>query len=201
MEANADLTEAVSKLLDRLDGLERKVDHLTNALGAVTNFSGRADLLAEAAGDSAAHFWSQAEAKGIDPVARGFDGLNLAARVTAPDHVALVHRLLDQKPALDAALNAAEDIDAADLETVITQGAATVSLLAKVLSAPEFKQLLQATPDTLDVAAKTSTALVSAKSNVAPVGPIGAVMKMRDPDVQKAVGFGLALAKSLGSKL
>ncbi len=201
MAATADLAVAVDKLLERLDRLETKVDHLTDALGAVTTFSSRADLLAEAAGDSAAHFWAQAEQKGIDPVARGLAGVELAERLSDPEQIALVNRVLDQTATVKLALAAAESVDPSDLETVITKGAATVAILAEVLSAPEFTQLLQSSPLTLDIAAKTTTALVSAKSNVQPVGPFGAFMKMNDKDVQKAVGFSLAMAKALGSKL
>lgn len=201
MAATADLAVAVDKLLERLDRLEQKVDHLTDALGAVTTFSSKTNLLAEAAGDTAAHFWSEAEAKGIDPIARGFAGMELAERLSDPEQIALVNRLLDQTATVKLALAAADSVDPADLETVITKGASTVGILAEVLSSPEFSELLKSAPLTLDVAAKTTTALVAAKTNVQPVGPFGALMKMGDKDVQKAVGFSLALAKAFGAKL
>lgn len=163
----------------RLDTLEDKLDRLTQALDAVTRFSGRVGLLADAAGDTAAWAWNEAEARGIDPIERGQDAIQLAERLSDPEQMALVGKLLDRADLLHETLNALDSVD---------EGA--------------LRSLVAAAPDVVGFASPATEALVAVRSGgAAPVGPIGALLKLSDPDVQKAIGFSLAMAKALGQRL
>jgi len=201
--SDTQLAQTLEKLLERIDTLEAKVDNLSQSLSAIQTFSSKAGLLAEAAGDSAAHFYNDAESRGIDPMARAQAGLALVEKLSAPENMAIVETLLEKTDHLDLALNALDSIDAADLEILATKGAGTVSTVARLMQSAEFGQLMDsADPKALGVAGSAGTALVeTGATGVAPVGPLGALMKMRDPDVQRAVGFTLAVAKRFGQKL
>jgi uncharacterized protein YjgD (DUF1641 family) len=197
------LAQTLERLLTRIDELESKVDALSTSLEAVQTFSSKAGLLADAAGDSAAHFYNEAEARGIDPLARAQAGLALAEKLSSEQNMALVDTLLDKTDHLALAVRALDKIDTDDLEVIATQGAGTVSTLATLMRSDEFGQLIaSADPTALGVAGSAGTALVETKAaRVAPVGPFGALMKMMDSDVQRAVGFTLAVAKRFGQKL
>jgi len=201
--SDAQLAQTLEKLLARIDQLEAKVDDLSNSLTAIKTFSSKAGLLADAAGDSAAHFYNDAASRGIDPIARAQAGMALAEKLSAPENMAIVDTLLEKTDHLDVALKALDSIDKDDLETLATQGAGTVATLAKLMKSAEFGQLMDsADPTALGVAGSAGTALVETRTaGVESVGPFGAFMKMRDPDVQRAVGFTLAVAKRFGQKL
>jgi len=201
--SDTQLAQTLEKLLARIDALESKVDDLSRSLTAIQTFSAKAGLLADAAGDTAAHFYSDAESRGIDPLARAQAGMALAEKLSAPENMALVDTLLAKTEHLDLALNALDSIDTDDLEVLATKGAGTVATVAKLMRSAEFGQLVDsADPSALGLAGSAGTAVVETRATaIAPVGPIGALLKMRDPDVQRAVGFTLAVAKRFGQKL
>ena len=182
MAATVDSSEA---LVERLERLEAKLDSLTASLAAISSFSQKTGLLAEAAGDGASFMWDLAEARGVDPIARGQQGIELALRLSDPKQMALVDKLLD----------AADSVDPADLDRVLIVSTA-------LLSNPNFHALLEGAPDALAVVGPATTALTETRaSGFDPVGPFGALTALLDGSVQKAVGFSLALAKRFGAKI
>ncbi len=201
--SDTQLAQTLEKLLERFDALEAKVDNLSSSLTAIKTFSSKAGVLAEAAGDSAAHFYDDAASRGIDPIARAQAGIALAEKLSAPENMAIVETLLAKTEHLDLALNALDSIDKDDLEVLAKKGAGTVSTLAKLMKSAEFGQLVDsADPTALGVAGSAGTALTETRTaGIESVGPFGAFMKMRDPDVQRAVGFTLAVAKRFGQKI
>lgn len=191
----ATTADPVEQLAARLERLEQKLDALTEGLAALTSLSARAGLLAEAAGDTAAFAWREAEKAGVDPIERGQAGLELALRLSEPGTMALVGKLVDRTDALEAAVGALDGVSGADLARAMK---ATTALLAN----PDFQRLLDAAPAALAVAGPATTALTETKrSGWEPKGPIGALMAISDPEVQRAVGFSLAVAKRLGKAL
>jgi uncharacterized protein YjgD (DUF1641 family) len=195
--ADPDAAAAVDRLAARLDRIERLVE----ALGTLAE---RLPVLTDAAGTTATWAFRAAESRGIDPIAAGQDAADLGLELARPENLALVRRLLANKAALTAALDAVEAVDPADLTAVARSGAALTSTLAATLRAPELRGLIEASsdPTALATARSATTALVEArKAPVESVGLFGAIRKMGDPDVQRAVGFGLALAKRFGQAL
>ncbi len=196
-ETDVALADALDRLNARLDRLEHKVD----ALSAFATLAGRLPAVADAAGSTAGWVWSQAEQAGIDPIQTGRQAAEIGLRLADPKAIGLIERLLERQDALASAVEALESIDPDDLNTVATKGASLTANLAALMRAPEFERLLQAgtDPKTLSTAESATTALVEVRSQpIESVGAFGAFFKLGDPDVKRAVGFSLSLAKRFG---
>ncbi len=209
------VAHGLNRLLDRLDRIEAAVD-------AFGNLATRVHLAGDALAESANFAFQQATAHGVDPFVAGTTAAGIAAKAAQPEALALIDKALDQTPlahkvldsahlaekllehqaTLEVLTNALAAVSADDLETLTTEGAATLPKIASLMRSPEFKNLTEALEATVGVASHASTALVETRTqSVQPVGAFGAFFKMGDPDVQRAVGFSLALAKAFGSKL
>lgn len=199
---------------------------LMNGLG---NFKERSPVFVDAAASVANSTLHGAVDSGIDPVGTGVRGLALLQRAASPSAMSLVERLLDDdtvafantalsaqtvalleralaKPelvefALDFGLAMQEELKDANIPAL----ASKLARLTAVLDSPEFDALLAAGALTapLGVAADATTALVETQNSgsIDKVGPFGAFFKLMDSDVQKAIGFSLALAKRFGARL
>ena len=125
----------------------------------------------------------------------GQEGLDLVIELSKPHNLALVKKLVERTDALEAAVGALDGVDGEDLARAMKQ---TPALLGN----PDFQKLLEAAPQALTVVGPATTALTETRSAGWPSkGPIGAPMAITDPQVQKAVGFTLAVAKRLGAAL
>ena len=194
MAATAE-ADTLVEITARMDRLESKLDRLIDGLSAITALNSKVGVMADAAGDTAAFAWNQAEQMGIDPIERGQMGLDLALQLSEPKNMELVGKLLERTDALEAAVGALDGVDGDDLARAMK---ATTALLGNA----DFQKLLDAAPSALSVAGPATTALTETKSaGWQPKGPIGALMAITDPEVQKAVGFTLAVAKRLGAAL
>jgi uncharacterized protein YjgD (DUF1641 family) len=195
--AEPEVQRGLGELLDRLDRATAMVD----ALGTLSE---KMPTLADAAASGAGWAWAHAEAAGIDPISTGRRAAALSLELAHPDNLDLVERLLKRKGDLLTLLDAAEAVDPAHLKVIARQGAALTPKLVKLLERPELARLLDAGADasTLSTAELATTALVATRAeSPAPVGMFGALGKMGDADVQRAVGFTLALAKRFGQLL
>lgn len=188
---------ALGRLADRLERIEAMVD----AFGTLAE---RLPVVADAAGTTATWAWQQAEARGIDPIETGRRAADLGAALARPEGLALAERLLAKQALLEKTLDALDAVPQDDLLAVAQHGAALTGKLAALLRAPELARLLDAggNPSALATAEAATTALVEARAaKIEPVGPFGALRALGDPDVQRAVGFSLALAKRFGQVL
>lgn len=189
--------DGLARLLDRVENVEAMVDTLGT-------FASRVPVVADAAGTTAAWAWSEAEARGVDPIASGQRAAGLLVEASREENLALVERLLAKRATLESALDALDAVDPKDLDTVTRQGAALTGKLAALLRIPELASLLDAGADAkaLTTARFATTALVETRGQpIESVGPIGALMKLGDTDVKRAVGFTLSLAKRFGQLL
>jgi hypothetical protein len=185
---------SVERLAARLDRVERLVE----ALGTLAE---RLPTITDAAGTMAGWAFDQAQARGVDPIAAGQDAAALGLELARPENLALVRRLLASRGSLETALDAVESVDPGDLKAVAQNGAQLTRTLAALLRLPELRALLEASADpaALGTARTATTALVETrKQPIQPLGMFAAVRKLGDPDVQRAVGFTLALAKRFG---
>jgi hypothetical protein len=223
LEAKLDTAPASQALSD---GEMKTLHWLMNGLG---NFKERAPTFVDAAGSVANTTLHGASENGIDPVATGVRGLALLQRAAAPNALGLAERLLDDDTValanaaltpetitlLNKALANPELIEFA-LEfglamhnelagSNIPAIASKLGKLTAVLDSPEFDALLAAgaLEAPLGVATDATTALVETQNSgkIAKVGPFGAFFKLMDGDVQKAIGFTLAIAKRFGARL
>jgi uncharacterized protein YjgD (DUF1641 family) len=212
---------AFARLADRIDRIEAMVD----ALGT---FAERLPTLTDAAGAGVAFAMREADARGIDPVTSGLkatelgvellrpQNLELAGRMLSPENVAtldrlatsenlrLLERLASRRPLVEKLLAATEGVDESALVEVVQKGAGHSGTLAKVLGSPTTARLLNAAAGdkVLDTAEHATTALIEARATrPEQVGLFGTLGKLGDPDVKRAVGFGLAVAKRFGQLL
>ena len=195
--ADPAVRDGLGQLLERLD----KATAMVDALGTLSE---RLPVLSDAAASGAGWAWQQAEDAGIDPLATGKRAARLSLELAQDDSMALVERLMARKGDLTMVLDAVESIDADDLRTVTTQGAALTKKLAALLKAPELARVLDVTadPGALSTVEAATTALVASRSEkIEPVGLFGVLGKMGDPDVQRAVGLTFAIAKRFGQLL
>lgn len=126
---------------------------------------------------------------------------NLGTIVTqleaAPRLVALVGDILDE-----FARSAAEQ--GADLQSATDNLLATARAVIHALGDPNTKDFLESgalSGDALKTINLAARSLIEAHAGSKPVGFFGAMSRMRDPEVQRAVGFALAAAKAFGRDL
>lgn len=127
------------------------------------------------------------------------------SKALSPDSLALLDKALANPELLAFGLEFGaamhQELEGRDIGAI----ASKIGRLTAVLDSPQFDALLAAgvLEAPLDVAADATTALTETRSQgtVDKVGPFGAFFKLMDSDVQKAIGFTLALAKRFGSRL
>jgi hypothetical protein len=200
---------AFARLGDRIDRIEALVD----MLGTLAE---RMPTITDAAGAGVAFAARTAEARGIDPITAGLraselgldllqpHNLALAASLVKPENAALVKRLLARRPLVERLLHATDGVDEEALVVVAGRAARLTDKLAKVVSSPALERLLDAASSdkVLETAEHATTALVQTRGQPPEqVGMFGALGKLGDPDVKRAVGFTLALAKRFGKLL
>lgn len=214
LEAKVDALGAPAASPTGLQRLASRVDRIEAAVDLVGHVAERMPVFTEAAGDLATWAYEQAVEAGVDPIQAGLDGARIALaaarpeklalleRMLADDTLALIGKLLDRSDRLETLLSALDGVPAEDLRVLAEQGAAMTGKLAVLLQAPELARLLDTGPQAVGLAERASTALVETRGVGAdPVGPFAAFMALNDPDVKRAVGFGLAVAKRFGQKL
>lgn len=199
---------ALNRLLDRIDTLEQAVSTLTATLGQAPGFIAMAgDILDEG--------YRKAAASGTNLEERAMSGLALLNRLTEPRLVAQLEQLLalaTQAPGLlamagdmvDDAYRSAANAGV-DVELMLRKGATAAVKFSEVVASDSFDTLLESgmiEPNTLEILGSLGKALrVSRAAPPKPVGPLRALNALRDPDVQKALGFLLSFAKAFGKTL
>ncbi len=206
------MAEGIADVIERLDRLERSLE-------PITHFAAKLPTLGDLLGDSASFAMREAERRNLDPILRGPEWLDLAGKAMAPDQVArlgrlleradIVDRLLEATPALEALLARRERLvgllslldamDDADLRTLSTEGARA----ARILRRPAVAAALEAADrGGLDVAAQAGVALAATPpSEAAPMGFFATLRALGEPDIARAVGWTLAVARRFGAML
>lgn len=206
--------QALERLLDRLDQLERLVDladQVPAALAMVT------DTVDEA--------YRHAAESGVDPEARLRNAAALAEKLTAPQTVEVLSDLMDRMDQLERFVDLAEQapgvfamlvdtLDEAyrnaseagvDLELMVRQGASAATRLSEAMRSDEFEALMRSgvlDPRALDVVGSAGDALAATQTQPSPqVGMLGLFRALRDPDVQRALGFLTQFAKYFGQSV
>ncbi|MBT3218099.1 MAG: DUF1641 domain-containing protein [Proteobacteria bacterium] len=170
---------SMDRLLERMEGIEQTLD-------TVCLMQERAPVLVDGMAHTVDLVYDEATKRGIDFVERGQLGLELMEKASEPKTMALINRLLERTDLLELAADVSERF-------------------AKLGKTAEFKEFLDndmLEPKTFDIAHTTTQALLQThKEGHEPVGPFGALMAMRDPAVQRTVGFTLGMARRFGQML
>ena len=179
--------ELLHQVLQRLDQLEARLDRIQQTTDGIDAIQAKIPTFVELAGSSATFAFNAAQERGIDPIQAGLKGAELAAEAAKPESMATLERLLAKQALLHKTLDIVDQLEAdGTLDVLIEKGAAVAPQLAK----------------TVDVAEQATTALVETKAaGFQPAGVFAQLGALMDGDVQKAIGFTLAIAKRFGQKL
>ena len=210
--------KVLTALIDRLDRLEQLAelaDQLPDA--AMVTVDTIDDALTRAAD------------RGVVVDERAREGLRLLEKLTEPETTAALEQILDRSDQLEKLTALAEDAPAAiatvvdildaeyaraaaqgyDPERTLRQAFGALSRLGELFRTDEFKALLDSgvlDPKALQVVGSLGSALVDtqkeASAGETPAqGLFGLLGALRDPDVQRAIGFVTTFAKKFGQKL
>lgn len=207
--------EVLSTLIDRLDRLNEWAEQGGHA--------------AQVAADSLDEVLTQAAERGVVLDERAREGLLLLEQMTEPDTAAALGRLLDRTDQLDQLADLADTlpdvlataVDAIDAEyaRAAEQGVDPECTLRQVVhSLGRFGALVQSDAvenlldsdaldaETLDAvghfgAALAATQRAADRGDVPRTGLFGLIGALRDPDVQRTLGFVTTLAKNVGQRL
>lgn len=203
----SDTTEdLLRQILERLDGMEKRLANVEQRTEAVAALAAKKPQIVEMAASSAEFAWAQAEQAGIDPIASGQIAAGLALEAGRIENLKVVERALAKTALLGKTLDVVEQLEAdGTLDILMEKGPALAPSLAKVLQNEKLTGLLDSAagePATVDTVEAATTALVETKQQgFTPLGLFGQLRMLGDADVQKAVGFTLAIAKRFGARL
>ncbi len=189
------------EMVTRLDGLLRMAE--------------QAPGLTAMAADAMDDAYRQAAERGIDIDARLRAGLEIAEKLTSPEMLANLNSLVtmaNQGPGLMAmTVDIVDDAYAqavqygVDPENLVRQAIMVTTRLAELLESGEINNLLDSgviDPEAVGVVSSAANALVESRSKTTePVGLIGLMKAMRDPDLQYALGFLVSFGKHFGKNL
>jgi len=214
-------TQALHRILDRLDAIEEAVDGLATAVDQAPQ---AANMVTDMVDDG----YRTAEAHGVDLDERMQLALQLTERLTAPQTVNTLTRLMnrmddidqlidlaDQAPGManmmvdmfDDAYRAAE-ASGQDPELVLRRTAEALSELSAFVGSNEFNALKNSgilNPQAVSVVGKAGDALADCRRECGDeppkMGLWGLFKALRDPDTRRALGFLTTFGKHFGRKL
>lgn len=209
-------------ILGALERLERRLDRIESRLDRVSSLIDHAPPLVGMLADTADGFAARAADRGVDVDARLRDALTLVERLTAPETVALLDRALTvagSAPALMATVTDTLDSLVARAGEAGIDVDARLRVLAAVaerLTSPTALAAVREVLDRIDVVQRLLDSGVLAEAPVAvveraalsmaqtcaehpaPIGPWAAMRAMREPGVQRTLGFALRFARRFG---
>ena len=210
--------EVLTALIDRLDRLEQLA-----ALAEELPDAARVTV------DTIDDALTRAADRGVVVDERAREGLRLLEALTEPETAAALENILDRSEQLDELTALAEDAPAViatvvdildaeyaraaaqgyDPERTLRQAFGALSRLGELFRTDEFEALLDSgvlDPQALQVVGSLGSALVdtqkeASRGDTPTQGVFGLLGALRDPDVQRAVGFITTLAKKFGRNL
>lgn len=194
---------AMNRLLDRIDALEATVATLSDLVRQAPAMTAMVTDMADDAIRKAAD-------GGVDLDERLRNALHLAELLSRPDVVRMLEEMLGlagQVPGMVAMVTdiADERIQHASIEGVdLPERIGSLLTLGKRLSDPAATAALEdvLSPEALRVVGALGKSLVASQQAPAErVGLMAALRRMKDPDVQRAMGFLLAFAGRFGREL
>ena len=198
--------ELLRQVLERLDRLEARLDHVQKSTDDVAALQAKVPAVIELVASSAEFAWAQAEAAGIDPIRSGQIAAGIALQAGTTTNLAVVERALAKTALLSKTLDAVDELEKdGTIDALMEHGTALAPSLAALLKKPGFRKLVtEASADdkAIDTAQAATTALIETRTKGYPsLGLFGQIKMLMDNDVQKAIGFTLAIAKRFGQLL
>ncbi len=206
--------EVLSGLLDRMDQLEELVKLTDQLPGAVA-------MAADIVDDT----YATAAAAGVDVEARTKAGLALAEKLTAPQNMATLTKLVDQMDKVDTAvgmldqapgmmamgMDITDDIMARamesglDVDKFTTQGLSALIKFSSLVASDEFDELVFSgilDTETIAIVSDVGETLVECKKDPPRrLSILGLARELNDPDAKVAMGFLANFAKHFGHRI
>ncbi|WP_251941668.1 DUF1641 domain-containing protein [Salinibacter ruber] len=217
-----DTRQTLHRLLDKLDTIEAALDRLDRIEGEVPP-------LLQTTADVVDDELTRAADRGVVLDERAGEALRLAEKLTEPETAAALEHLLDRSDQIDELAALAEKapdaiatvvdiLDAEyaraaaqgyDPERTLRQAFGALSRLGTLFQTDEFEALLHSgvlDPEALEAVGSLGSALVDTqkeaqRGDTPSQGVFGLLGALRDPDVQRAVGFITTFAKKFGGNL
>jgi hypothetical protein len=212
-------------LLALLQRMDRRLERVEEALSRLDGLTRGAPAVVATVTDSLDAFAGRLAEKGIDVDQRARVVVEVAEKLTSPsvvralamltdraDAIERIVRVVEQAPALMATVVDVVDSVTARLDTAgidVDERVRVMLRLLERLTAPQTWAALEKVLDSglldagaLDSLGRVAEALASTGAmSPPPVGAWGAFRALGDPDIQRAVGLLLAIAKQLGRSL
>jgi uncharacterized protein YjgD (DUF1641 family) len=194
-------TELLTLILDRLERMEQRFDHYEALVQQTLPMVGMMT-------DTVDGWMHDLTRSGIDIDERTKETLRLLAELTAPQSMETLHTLVEMLPTLGALVRQAPGAIAAMVDT----GDELVMRLREAGIDIEHlgRRGLHAAKALIDsnvledaavaVISNAAQSLEESACTARPTSLFGMIRAMGDPDVQRALGFFLAFAKSFGSR-
>jgi uncharacterized protein YjgD (DUF1641 family) len=194
-------TELLTLILDRLERMEQRFDHYEALVQQTLPMVGMMT-------DTVDGWMHDLTRSGIDIDERTKETLRLLAELTAPQSMETLHTLVEMLPTLGALVRQAPGAIAAMVDT----GDELVMRLREAGIDIEHlgRRGLHAAKALIDsnvledaavaVISNAAQSLEESACTARPTSLFGLIRAMGDPDVQRALGFFLAFAKSFGSR-
>ena len=210
---NIDLEKRTSNALAIAEKLTS--DQVVEQIKQFAAFTEQAPGLISIFMDTIDELYRKTEQNGIAIQERIGQALELVEKLTNPNMSAQINQFLtfiDQAPGLvamgmdvfDESYKKANELGV-DLPSLGSQGISVLQQLNILLKSEEFQSLMQSgmlSPDILKFLALSGNALVeSQKEPSSKIGLFGMLRALNDTDRQKAIGFLMKFAKSLGKHL
>jgi uncharacterized protein (UPF0335 family) len=187
------------------------IANLNQVLAMAEQGPGLAAMIADMVDDA----FRRAGEKGIDIDGRLRAGLEITEKLTSPEMLANLDGLVtmaNQGPGLMAmTVDIVDDTYAQavqhgiDPENLGRQAIMVTTRLAELLESGEINNLLDSgvlDPEAVGVVSSAANALVESRNQtIEPVGLIGMMKALRDPDLQNAIGFLMSFGKQFGKNL
>lgn len=197
-------------LAERLTAEETAVK-LNNLLDLTDQLPGTLAMM----GDMMDETVRRAASSGIDIEARLRAGLTMAEKLTAPEMMAKLDQLLamaDQAPGMIAMMGdiVDESIRRAgesgiNIEAMVRQGARAGAKFSALMESEEFDALMESgilDPEAVASVGKVGRALIASQQQpLEPVGLFGLLSAMRDPNMQRALGFLATFGAEFGKQI
>ena len=194
-------TELLTLILDRLERMEQRFDHYEALVRQALPVAGIMT-------DTVDGWMAQLRQSGIDVDERTKETLRLLAELTAPQSMEALHTLIGVLPTLGVLLRQAPGAIAAMVDTGdelvlrLRESGIDIEHLgrrgAKAVKALIDSNVLE--DAAIAVISNAAQSLEESACNARPASLFGLIRALGDPDVQRALGFFLAFAKSFGSR-
>jgi len=213
-----DTVDVLTRLIDRLDRLE-----------ALASMADQLPDAAMVAVDSVDDALTRAAERGVVIDERAREGLTLLEKMTEPETAAALGAVLDRAEHLERLSALAEEAPDAiatvvdmldseyaraaergyDPEQILRQSFSALGRLGDLFQSDEFEALLESgvlDPEALQAVGSLGSALVESqkearRGETPRKGFFGLLGALRDPDVQRAIGFVTSFAKKFGQNL